>query len=64
MVYKVLVIGEPLQTFSIAESALDYATRHVYLDWKKGSEFLSALKEGKSIVYSYGFKEVQIVTEK
>ena len=58
--YRAMVEGEPLQTFSTAGAALDYATRHVYLPGSRGEEAMRAIQSGEPFHYSYGFRTVTI----
>ena len=58
--YKVIVVGEPEQTFTNIVAAIDYAARHVYLPLEKGHQCCKSLNEGKDYSYAYGFKEVHL----
>ena len=60
MRYQVLVTNEPMQDFTCIVSAIDYASRHVYLEWDNGILAIETLENGKDFTYSYGFKEVLI----
>lgn len=59
--YQVFVTNQPMQDFTVISSAIDYATRHVYLSWENGQLAIQALLEGKPFNYSYGMFSVDII---
>jgi len=58
--YQVYVENEPMQDFTNIDSAIDYASSHVYLDPKLGRAVKFELENNKSVKYSYGFKSVEL----
>lgn len=64
MRYQVIVTGYPMQDFTVIESAIDYAARHVYLPQDKGKKAKKALEAETPVAYSYGFKDVVIIPVK
>lgn len=64
MRYQVLITNEPMQDFTCITSAIDYASRHVYLEWNNGILAIETLENGKPFSYTYGFKEVSITIVK
>lgn len=58
--YLVTVEGGALQSFEHISSAIDYASRHVYLAPKHMDMLTAALREGQAYTYSYGLKSVTI----